>query len=145
MEPDNRRLIQFLTVGLLMYWTRVWHVDCYACEFREKWTKNLVQLYLLGTCCLSGRPALSRSCRLTKAVHNTSLFKHTAWKLKCSVTHGKSEKKCKTVVKTLVIYLHLSEAYQSLDDLDIYFNHNKQRAACKNYVNFYLLDCRVES
>ena len=51
--------------------------------------KTLVQLYLLGTC-PSGRPALSRSCRLTKAVHNISLFKHTTWKLKCLVTKGEN-------------------------------------------------------
>ena len=49
--------------------------------------------YLLGTCSRSGSPALSRSCRLTKAVHNTSLFRQTALKLSCSVIQDNPEKK----------------------------------------------------
>lgn len=49
--------------------------------------------YLFDTCCLFGRPALSRSCKLTKAVHSTSLLRHTAWKFSCSVIQDKPETK----------------------------------------------------
>ena len=48
MEPDNRRLMQFLIVALLMYWTRVWHVDCYACEFRENVEKKVDSVIPVG-------------------------------------------------------------------------------------------------
>ena len=49
--------------------------------------------YLLGTCSRSGSPALSRSFKLTKAVHNTSLLRQTALKLSCSVIQDNPEKK----------------------------------------------------
>ena len=68
--------------------TRFWHNNWSSLK---KWNK--LQAYLFDTCCLSGRPALSRSCRLTKAVHKTSLLRHTDWKLSCSVMQDKPETK----------------------------------------------------
>ena len=62
-------------------------------DLAEPYTCSVSLYYLLGTSSLSGSPALSRSCKLTKAVHSTSLFRQTARRLSCSVIQGNPKTK----------------------------------------------------